>query len=83
MEHQLAFNLSSEPLIRRAAGLGRAAGADDPDHYDKAYAHCDLLVIGGGPTGLVGRARGGPRRRARDPVRRGCPARRTSALRAP
>ncbi len=42
-----------EPLIRRAAGLGRAAGAEDPDHYEKAYAHCDVLVIGGGPAGLV------------------------------
>jgi heterotetrameric sarcosine oxidase alpha subunit len=42
-----------EPLIRRAAGLGRAAGAEDPDHYEKAFAHCDVLVIGGGPTGLM------------------------------
>ena len=42
-----------EPLIRRAAGLGRAAGADDPDHYEKAFAHCDLLVIGAGPAGLA------------------------------
>ncbi len=42
-----------EPVIRRAAGLGRAAGAEDPDHYEKAYAHCDVLVIGGGPAGLI------------------------------
>ncbi len=42
-----------EPLIRRAAGLGRAADAEDPDHYEKATAHCDVLVIGGGPTGLM------------------------------
>jgi len=42
-----------EPLIRRAAGLGRAAGAEDPDQYEKAYAHCDVLVIGGGPAGLM------------------------------
>ena len=42
-----------EPLIRRAAGLGRAAGAEDPDHYEKAYAHCDVLVIGAGPAGLM------------------------------
>ena len=42
-----------EPLIRRAAGLGRAAGAEDPDHYEKAHAHCDVLVIGGGPAGLA------------------------------
>jgi sarcosine oxidase subunit alpha len=42
-----------EPLIRRAAGLGRAAGVSDPDTYDKAYAFCDLLVIGAGPAGLA------------------------------
>ena len=41
-----------EPLIRRAAGLGRAAGKDDPDTYEKAFAFCDVLVIGGGPAGL-------------------------------
>jgi heterotetrameric sarcosine oxidase alpha subunit len=41
-----------EPLIRRAAGLGRAAMAEDPDHYEKAFAFCDVLVIGGGPAGL-------------------------------
>src|SRR5215470_16718669 len=35
-----------EPLIRRAAGLGRAAAAADPDHYEKVFAHCDVLVIG-------------------------------------
>ncbi len=42
-----------EPAIRRAAGLGRAAGAPDPDHYEKAYAFCDVLVIGGGAAGLA------------------------------
>ncbi|WP_460451119.1 sarcosine oxidase subunit alpha family protein [Alsobacter sp. SYSU BS001988] len=42
-----------EPLIRRAAGLGRAAGAEDPDHYEKAFAFCDVLVIGAGPAGLA------------------------------
>ena len=42
-----------EPLIRRAAGLGRAAAAEDPDHYEKVFAHCDVLVIGGGPAGLA------------------------------
>lgn len=41
-----------EPLIRRAAGLGRAAGLEDPDRYEKAFAFCDVLVIGGGPAGL-------------------------------
>ena len=42
-----------EPMIRRAAGMGKASGLPDPDTYDKAYAFCDVLVIGGGPTGLA------------------------------
>ncbi len=42
-----------EPLIRRAAGLGRAAETEDPDHYEKAFAHCDVLIIGAGPAGLM------------------------------
>ena len=31
---------------------GRSKEAD-PDKYEKAYAHCDLLVIGSGPAGLM------------------------------
>jgi sarcosine oxidase subunit alpha len=42
-----------EPLIRRAAGLGRASESPDPDHYEKAYAFCDVLVVGAGPAGLA------------------------------
>jgi heterotetrameric sarcosine oxidase alpha subunit len=42
-----------EPAIRRAAGLGRAAPGGDPDEYEKAFAHCDVLVIGAGPAGLM------------------------------
>ncbi|MEM9473680.1 MAG: sarcosine oxidase subunit alpha family protein [Pseudomonadota bacterium] len=42
-----------EPVIRRAAGLGALSGAPDGDLYEKAFAHCDLLVIGSGPTGLM------------------------------
>jgi methylglutamate dehydrogenase subunit C len=42
-----------EPAIRRAAGLGRAAAAPDPDHYEKANAFCDVLVIGAGASGLA------------------------------
>src|SRR6267378_384822 len=38
-----------EPVIRRAAGLGRAAGGSDPDRYEQAYAFCDVLIIGAGP----------------------------------
>jgi heterotetrameric sarcosine oxidase alpha subunit len=42
-----------EPLIRRAAGLGKLSGLADPDIYDREHGFCDLLVIGGGPTGLA------------------------------
>ncbi|TIP05216.1 MAG: sarcosine oxidase subunit alpha [Mesorhizobium sp.] len=42
-----------EPAIRRAAGLGRASGVSDPDHYDKAWAHCDVVIAGSGPAGLA------------------------------
>ncbi|PJE30893.1 sarcosine oxidase subunit alpha [Pseudooceanicola antarcticus] len=42
-----------EPAIRRAAGLGALSGQPDPEPNEKAFAHCDLLVIGGGPAGLM------------------------------
>ncbi|QIB34930.1 sarcosine oxidase subunit alpha family protein [Ancylobacter pratisalsi] len=42
-----------EPMIRRAAGLGRAAEGNDPDHYEKGNLFCDVLVIGAGPAGLM------------------------------
>lgn len=42
-----------EPFIRRAAGLGKASYEADPDAYEKSWAHCDLLVIGAGATGLA------------------------------
>ena len=41
-----------EPVIRAAAGLGVAPSEPDPDHYSNHFAHCDVLVIGGGATGL-------------------------------
>ena len=42
-----------EPIIRRAAGLGVAPSAPDPDRYANRHAHCDVLVIGAGPAGLA------------------------------
>ncbi len=42
-----------EPVIRRAAGLGALSGETNPDHYEKAFAHCDVLIIGAGPAGLM------------------------------
>ena len=41
-----------EPLIRKAAGLGRAPDQPDPDCYEHYYAHVDLLITGGGIAGL-------------------------------
>jgi heterotetrameric sarcosine oxidase alpha subunit len=42
-----------EPIIRRAAGLGSVSREEDPDEYDKGFLHCDLLIIGAGPAGLM------------------------------
>ncbi|MEM8803473.1 MAG: 2Fe-2S iron-sulfur cluster-binding protein, partial [Pseudomonadota bacterium] len=42
-----------EPFIRSSAGLGRLSMRPDPDLYDHGYLHCDLLIIGAGPTGLA------------------------------
>src|SRR6516165_2428739 len=42
-----------EPLIRRAAGLGRPSGKTDPDAYEKAFLHADVLVVGAGAAGLM------------------------------
>jgi heterotetrameric sarcosine oxidase alpha subunit len=42
-----------EPVIRRAAGLGRGGYDADLDRYEKLWAHCDLLVVGAGPAGLA------------------------------
>ncbi len=42
-----------EPIIRRAAGLGALSGKANEDIYEKAFAHCDVLVIGAGPAGIM------------------------------
>jgi sarcosine oxidase subunit alpha len=42
-----------EPMIRRAAGLGRAPVHADPDRYAQRYAHCDVLIVGAGPAGIA------------------------------
>jgi sarcosine oxidase subunit alpha len=42
-----------EPIIRRAAGLGRAAGLPDPDSYEKTTEFCDVLIVGAGASGIA------------------------------
>jgi len=41
-----------EPIIRGAAGLGKAPTHHDADRYEYFYAHVDVLVVGGGIAGL-------------------------------
>ncbi len=41
-----------EPIIRSSAGLGSLSGKEDPSIYDKGFLHCDLLIIGSGPSGI-------------------------------
>ena len=48
-----AWKALYEPMIRRAAGLGKAPVQPDPDRYAQRYAHCDVLVVGGGPAGIA------------------------------
>jgi sarcosine oxidase subunit alpha len=48
-----ALWMTYERAIRRMAGLGEAPEAADPDRYEKRYAHCDVLVAGGGAAGLA------------------------------
>jgi sarcosine oxidase, subunit alpha len=59
----------SEPMVRATtveledglvatslAGRGRLVGAHDrpdPGRFDRRFAHCDVLVVGGGPAGIA------------------------------
>jgi len=42
-----------EKFIRHSAGFGTAPEHGDPDHYDHCNAHCDVLIAGAGPAGLM------------------------------
>jgi len=45
--------MTYEKFIRKAAGLGVSPVENDPDVYHGTYAHCDVLVIGGGAAGVA------------------------------
>lgn len=42
-----------EPLIRQTAGLGQAPKETDPDRYEHFNVNVDVLVVGGGVSGLI------------------------------
>ena len=45
--------MTYERVIRNIAGMGKTATEKDPDAYAHQYAHCEVLVCGGGPAGIV------------------------------
>lgn len=62
---QLSIGASTEPMLRATQidlvdglqataiqGRGRVPTGTGAVRYDKVYAHCDVLVVGGGPAGL-------------------------------
>lgn len=50
---RIAWKKLYEPLIRQAAGMGRVPEGEDPDRYEQSYAFVDVLVVGGGVSGLA------------------------------
>jgi sarcosine oxidase, subunit alpha len=48
-----AWHKLYEPAIRAVAGLGRAPSRADQSRYISRFAHCDVLIVGGGPAGLA------------------------------
>ena len=42
-----------EHCLRSASGLGVSPQSADPDRYEHYNAHCDVLVAGAGPAGLM------------------------------
>ena len=50
---RFAWKKIYEPVIRHAAGLGNAPVEADPDRYANRFAHCDILVVGGGAAGIA------------------------------
>ena len=42
-----------EPLLRKMAGFSRAPIEKDKSYYSKKNIKCDVLIIGGGPSGVA------------------------------
>ncbi len=42
-----------EPIVRKSAGLGKVRLDTPHGYHDKAYAFCDVAVVGGGPAGMA------------------------------
>ncbi len=42
-----------EYFIRHAAGLGKSPKENDPHSYEHFHYHCDVLIVGGGISGLL------------------------------
>jgi len=42
-----------ERFVRPIAGLGKSPTVPDAQKYQKRNAHCDVFVVGGGPSGLT------------------------------
>ncbi|MEL6336983.1 MAG: sarcosine oxidase subunit alpha family protein [Pseudomonadota bacterium] len=53
LKPRVAWKHVFEPVIRQAAGLGRAPEQADPDRYEHFHAFTDVLVVGGGIAGLA------------------------------
>lgn len=44
--------MAYERQLRRLAGLGSAGTVPDTGRYERAHAHCDVLVVGAGKPGI-------------------------------
>ena len=44
---------AAEHGLRQTTGLGSVPGGTDPDRYQTVNQHCDVLVAGAGPAGLM------------------------------
>ena len=42
-----------EPMIRKAAGFGHVSDQVSGQRHESRYHHCDVLIVGAGPTGLM------------------------------